>query len=213
MTPAGEVLAHFGHLAIGFGYHLWEHRTCGEYEDIDLTSLLLIASLLLITFCFDISLTIGLMTVLELLVLTNSYLKSMNFLLSDLRSQYYFSLLTCSLCSLISRQNPSQRNSLILTRIAFIVIHLELLLLAIDIDLNYWAFSICFIFALFLSLTSLHISGFESIILYWSMYISSDWIMTRLSTGSVTNSLELTNLIGSCGLLSVLSLGMTALRF
>jgi hypothetical protein len=213
MAPAGEVLAHFGHLVVGFGYHLWKHSTYERtYADDSTTGLtLLIGSLLLLTFCSDFTLMIGLMTILELLTLLNSYLNPTISLLTVL-SQYYFSLLTCSFCAIVSQQNP-QRYSSIIKRIPFVIIHFQLFLLAFELNLNYSAFSICFLLANFLSLTSIHISGFESIILYWSMYVSSDWILGRLSTGVITNSLELTNMIGSCGLLSVLCLGMTLVPF
>jgi hypothetical protein len=171
-------------------------------------SCLLLGLLLLFACWSDISVMIGLVTILELILFLNYYLNP-SYHLIDIFQRFYCSLIFSSLCSFISHQN--QRKSPMLTKIAFILFHILLWIVNPSSELNVISLMICVIVALFLFVVGMSPSGIESIVFYWAIYHSSDWVSWELSPfrslEDHLTSLELTNLIGASGLLSVLFLG------
>jgi hypothetical protein len=211
---AGEVLAHFGHLAIGATALFLSIRSeCHRDGDEGMTTYLPYLSLglflLLAGLCSGVSLVIGLLILLEYIIFVNHYLRPYH-RLADLFMQYYCSIIVSSLCSFISC-HQNKRTSSRLTKIAILVFHLQLLILVPETELNWTALLLCCLLTAFLSAIGMTPSGIESPLFYWTIFLSSDWIIRELSSVPVPHesfpSLQLTNLIAASGLLSVLFLG------
>lgn len=212
MQFLGDIFAHVGHISITCGsYFNHDHRIDDFQQNMTsyMTVIVLLGSIAIILASFDISFMLGFLTILEFIILINHYIDP-SLLLLQLFDQYYFSLITCSLCSLLAFHHSKQYTSHILIKMALFIIHLQLFLIIPIKEMNLLSFLLCFTFAIFLYWTKISISGFESILFYWSIFTSSKWVLDSLyfETLKDVSSMELINLIGSSGLLLVLSLGM-----